>query len=521
MSLDIQQLTEASKQKNGLRWSLHQKRWFGKWHLYLGIIAGAILCVVGLTGSVLVFEDEIDIALNKKLFESLQGQKRYTIAEIVPVVQLKYPDKKFDYVYQWSEDNPNATYRFYNFATEEDFFINPYTGELSGSRLAHSGFTGIVTDIHRTLLVPVAGRYMVGLATLCMLVLTISGLRLWVPQQYRKWKQWKAVLTVNFKAGFKRQNYDWHNVLGFYSAPVVILISLSGFAITFSNVFIAFLFMLTGNSPQSVAGIFDQRSAYTQGAKSLSTIEVAQIGAASFPGGTLLGIAMPADKNAVYRLDIKSKGASKTGNRVMMMVDQYTGRVAINSEKDFPNIGNSYLTWLTPIHFGSFGGMPTRILACIGGLIPLALYITGFIIWWPRYKKQSDKAVIAPRLGTKDREPENIRNLPTAIYFNYYFRKGMKYGGMLLLSSFIAGALYGLISGIVLQPGLFGVVYTGISIFVNFLVALLVILFNLLFLVPSRRSVKSTYKYFSLSLALVIVFLPVTVAIAVWCKDVF
>jgi len=42
---------------------------------------------VGLTGSILVFQDEIDVALNKNLFESLKGQKRYSIDEVIPVVQ--------------------------------------------------------------------------------------------------------------------------------------------------------------------------------------------------------------------------------------------------------------------------------------------------------------------------------------------------------------------------------------------------------------------------------------------------
>ena len=116
---------------------------------------------MGLTGSILVFQDEIDVALNKNLFESLKGQKRYSIDEVIPVVQQKYPDRKFDYVFQTDEENPNATYRFYNFTTEEEFFVNPYTAELCGKRLINSSFISIVMNIHRTLLIPAAGRYIV------------------------------------------------------------------------------------------------------------------------------------------------------------------------------------------------------------------------------------------------------------------------------------------------------------------------------------------------------------------------
>jgi len=511
-----------SKSRKGLRWALHQKRWFGKWHLYLGIIAGAILCIVGLTGSILVFQDEIDVALNKNLFESLKGQKRYSIDEVIPVVQQKYPGRKFDYVFQTDEENPNATYRFYNFTTEEEFFVNPYTAELCGKRLINSSFIRIVMNIHRTMLIPAAGRYIVGLATLGMLILTISGLRLWVPQQYKKWKQWRSVLTVNFKAGFKRQNYDWHNVLGFYSAPVIILLSITGFAITFSTVFIAFLFMLTGQSPQSVAGIFGQKSVYTEGAKSLSATAVAKIASAELPEAQLLGIAVPADSSMVYRLDLKSDGPARSGNRIMLMVDQYTGKIVLNSETDFPDIGNSYLSWLTPIHYGTFGGMPTRILALLGGLMPLLLYITGFIIWWPRYKKQTAKATyVAPKPNRAEQQLNAIREGKLSRYFGFYFKKGIRYALLLLVAAFVAGALYGLISGIIIQPALFAVLYTGICIIVNFIIALLVFIVNLLFFAPFKRSKRNTFKYFSLSLAFVLVFLPVIIAVAKLSRNVF
>lgn len=512
----------SEKIKKGLRWAKHQKRWFGKWHLYLGIIAGAILCVVGLTGSILVFQDEIDIALNKELFESLKGNKRYSIGEIVGVVQQKYPGKKFDYVFVTDEKNPNGTYRFYNFKTEEEFFVNPYTGELSGKRLINSSFIRIVMNIHRTLLIPAAGRYIVGLASLCMLILTISGLRLWVPQQFRKWKQWRPVLTVNFKASFKRQNYDWHNVLGFYSAPVVIMLALTGFAITFSTVFIAFLFMLTGKSPQSVANIFGQKSVYTQGAKALSATDAATIARNIMPEAELLGMAIPTTNDMVYRLDLKSASVSKNGNRIMLMVDQYTGKIVLNSETDFPNIGNSYLSWLTPIHYGTFGGMPTRIMALIAGLIPLLLFITGFIIWWPRFKKQSNPAKsIAPRPTLNEVQLQAIKLLPFAKYFTYYFKKGFKYALMLLAAAFLSGALYGVISGIVLQPGFFAVLYAGISITVNFVIALLVTIIVLIFLAPFKKGGRSVYKYFSISLAFLLVFLPVIIAIGLFSKTLF
>lgn len=111
-----------------------------------------------------------------------------------------------------TDQTANSTYRLYDPKQEKEIFINPYTAKICGKRMVGSSFIGLVTNIHRTLLIPAIGRYIVGLSALCLLILTTSGLRLWIP---KKWKQLKEVLTVNFKASFKRQNYDWHNVLGF------------------------------------------------------------------------------------------------------------------------------------------------------------------------------------------------------------------------------------------------------------------------------------------------------------------
>ncbi|MGN6490745.1 MAG: PepSY-associated TM helix domain-containing protein [Agriterribacter sp.] len=486
-----------------LQWALHQQRWFGKWHVYLGIIAGAIVAFVGVTGSILVFQDEIDRALNPELFNVMAQQRKMPFEEIIPVIREKYPDLKMDYIMNVYDDDPNYAYRVFNLATEEETFINPYTGEISGKRIHESSFIHIVTELHRTLLIPVAGRYIVGLATLCLLILTISGLRLWIPQ---KWKQLKSVLTVNFKAGFKRQNYDWHNVLGFYSAPVVSLLSLTGFCITFSPLVIALLFILNGQSPQGVAELLGAKSAYTTGAKPLSLKQVVAVGKTAMPESKIAGLAFPADSTGSYRLDMITKGLPKDGKREMIIIDQYNGKILLNSRSDFPQAGHAYLSWLTPIHYGSFGGRPSQIIALIGGLMPLLLFITGFIIWWPRYKKQKRKRSKSNDLVDKNQPNNDLKTIPALPYFFQTVAKGLRYAGWVLLVSAVSGSLYGVFSGIVIRPAVFAIAFTTILVVLNFIVALLTFLLNGLFMAPFKKGSRAIVKYFALSLSFIIVF---------------
>lgn len=410
------------------------------------------------------------------------------------------------------ENNPFSTYRFYGSDDDHEYFINPYTAELSGKRIASSAFIRVVTTIHRTLLIPQAGRYIVGLAALCLLILTISGIRLWLP---KKLKNLRKSLSVDFRTSFKRQNYDWHNVLGVFSAPVVISLALTGLVITFNTLFIALLFLFNGRSPQSTASIFGSKSTFIPYQKPLSPKQLSEKIYKLFPDSKIKGISIPKEKNGSYRFDVYKKGTPKTGERMLFIVDQYSGKILVNSETDFPNTGKSYLSWVTPIHYGTFGGWPTRILALLGSLIPPALFITGIIIWWPRYKKQRKNKNLG-KTAVKVSKEKSIQN----VNFSFYFKNGIRYALVILGSSLLCGALYGLISGIVKAPSFFMAYYISMIVVVNFIISLICYIFRLVGLI-FRKQGKPLMIYFAYSLAFVVVFIPLIIILNVFDLKVF
>jgi uncharacterized iron-regulated membrane protein len=65
-------------------------------------------------------------------------------------------------------------------------------------------------------------------------------------------------------------------------------------------------------------------------------------------------------------------------------------------------LGDEALRWLTRLHFGRFGGWPIKALWTVLGLIPLALFITGSVMWWNR--------VLRPRLQ-KTKEEELVESV--------------------------------------------------------------------------------------------------------------
>jgi uncharacterized iron-regulated membrane protein len=484
------------KQRN-IKWAAHQRRWFGKWHLYIGILAGTILAITGITGSILVFRDEIDAKLNPALFSVEAGQKKIPVGDIIPVVQQKYPGLAFNFI-DCEDTSANATYQLYDFKNEEQIFINPYTGEKVGKRMYESSFISIVTQLHTSLFIPVVGRYIIGLAALCMLILIISGIRLWLPKTV---KQLKAALTINFKAGIKRQNYDWHKILGLYTSPATGLIALTGTCITFSIIIIPLLFILTGKSPKGVAQLLNAKSSYTAGIKPMPISKAISIASTIFPQGYVTNISLPSGAEGNIRLDIKCKGLPKSGKRELLILDQYSGKVLTNSHTDFPDIGHGYLTWLAPIHYGSFGGRPTQFVALLAGFVPAALLITGLYIWWPRFKRGSKKAHQPPAPVV------TVNSIPAWRCFIQQLGKGLYYAMWFLVLATACGGLYGLPASAVLPSAIFSVSFITVLIVLNGAVALLSFLFNVLILFPFGKSSRRIIRYFALSSAFCIVFL--------------
>ena len=56
---------------------------------------------------------------------------------------------------------------------------------------------------------------------------------------------------------------------------------------------------------------------------------------------------------------------------------------------DFDRPGERLLLTLIAGHFGRFGGIEVRIAWILLGLVPVALFVTGFLLWWKRPRRSS------------------------------------------------------------------------------------------------------------------------------------
>ncbi|MGV0026882.1 PepSY-associated TM helix domain-containing protein [Phormidesmis priestleyi] len=101
---------------------------------------------------------------------------------------------------------------------------------------------------------------------------------------------------------------------------------------------------------------------------------------------------MPTKPDGVFVIYKKLPGDTEDFNGSVKL-DQYSGKVLAVTDSRVAGLGDRILNSFTPIHYGTFGGLPTRIFYVFVGLAPTILMITGLVMWWLRRKLKKPGAI--------------------------------------------------------------------------------------------------------------------------------
>src|SRR3954470_18716072 len=192
-------------------------------HQWLGLASAAFLIVIGVSGSALVFENEIDRALNPALSYVTPGRTRQSFEFLLARVRATYPGDPV--VGVRVGETPDQAYEF-SLRSRVAAMVDPYTGAVLGFRNRETSFARRLHLVHTRLAAGDFGELLVGWFDVAMLALALTGLVLWWPRR---------IVAVHRDASWKRTTFDLHNVVGFYSSIVLIAITASGVLIAFER----------------------------------------------------------------------------------------------------------------------------------------------------------------------------------------------------------------------------------------------------------------------------------------------
>jgi len=360
-------------------------------HRYLGLLVGLILIVVGLTGSLLVFQHEIDQWMIQQQFgEVIPQEERVPMEVAVNNVKTAYEERPELKISGVNTSPKNSSYIFQLQAPNKkrtQVFVDPYTGKILGSRQRESGIIDLTFKLHYQLLAGETGRIIVGISALFMVILSITGVALW-----SGWRKLISGFKIKWNAHPKRVNYDIHKVAGIVTAVFLGVIAFTGFCWNFYDFAKPAIYAVTFSPkpPEPVSVPIAVQVPIEIG-------EILQRAETALPGAETTYISFPTEPEEAFTFYKKQPQETTDFGNSAVYLDQYSGEILYVQDGLKPSLGDRIFNSFSPLHYGTFGGLPTRIFYLFVGLAPLILSVTGFVMWWYRKRKnmQQSEAIVA------------------------------------------------------------------------------------------------------------------------------
>lgn len=359
-------------------------------HLHLGLWAGVLFVLLGITGSLLTFYPEIDLLLNPGTKPRAVPVNGISIQKVYEVLRREYPERTGS----WRIEVPMAAEsaiaaRYYKPAeTAHKKFapimvtIDPVTYQITSSRFWGSYAVTWIYDLHYTLLLDESGHDAVGMIGILMLMSLILGYWLWMP----RWGTIASHLKPNIRSQRVKRIYDLHMILGVYGGVLVAILSLTGVILAFPNASKAMTASVLKFEPP-MPTFFDLMK--TQQAEvNLDTLMANALKV--FPQAEVRWIETSgADGRAVTLRIYNGSEPSRRFPQTYLKLHPATSQVLHQRDYHQLSSGDKLWAWVHPLHNGEALGLLGRLMTTMLGLLPVALMATGFIRYLHKRKARS------------------------------------------------------------------------------------------------------------------------------------
>lgn len=398
------------------------KKIFRKIHLWLSVPFGLIITLVCFSGAMLVFENEANEWFRRDLYyvETLK-ESPLPMDKLLEKVATTLPDSVAVTGVSISSDPGRAYQVSLSKPRRASLYVDQYTGEVKG-KSERSGFFMFMFRMHRWLLDSMNpgnegifwGKMIVGVSTLLLVFVLISGIVIWWP---RTRKALKNSLKITATKGWRRFWYDLHVAGGMYALIFLLAMALTGLTWSFPWYRTAFYKVFGVEVQQRAAQGHEQKSdAQKRDTKLAAHREKKREGNEVRKGersgrpennhSDMYSVTSP----FVYWQEIYDKLGRQNPEYKQISISSGTASVSFNrfgnqraSDRYSFNTDNGEFTetslyqhqdksgkirgWIYSVHVGNWGGMFTRILTFIAALLGAALPLTGYYLWIKRFIK--------------------------------------------------------------------------------------------------------------------------------------
>lgn len=353
-----------------------------KLHLYLSLIAGVFVIILGITGSIMAFEPELDHVFHPALTYVKPQPKALSLAEISTAVTKAFPGARIrTYLLSTSPDIS------YQVVTNQGLtYVNQYTGEILGTQKEPDFINSALNFIHQAHLRLAirnqsdTGKAVIKWVGMVTLFLLLSGLYLWWPAKR---------ITIKKGTSSQRFWFDLHNTIGIFSLVFLLALVITGAILGFEDKTTPWFYQITGTQPLIVYNrALKFEVAPTPNAKPITPDQAVEIARTALPGAAPFAVNVPGPKDT-YAIRARYPEDRTSGGRSQVIIDPYTGKVlAAEGSRSAPT-GSRLVTTNRAIHTGDIFGIPSKIMMSLASLMLVAQLMSGVLMWWKRERKKA------------------------------------------------------------------------------------------------------------------------------------
>ncbi|MGE0828659.1 MAG: PepSY-associated TM helix domain-containing protein [Hyphomonadaceae bacterium] len=357
-------------------------------HLWIGVGLSIPIIILGITGAVLVWHEDMERWLHPERHAVSEGAmltpSAYFAAadeafgDAFAVTQIRMPEEAGEPVVAnaRAKGRPPEGQR----PETRTAWLDPPTGNVLAIANPRAEMFGIMHVLHGSLMIPDIGRKVVGWIGWAMTISCITGIWLWWPRN-------NAILKALRWRRSPSTNFNLHHMIGFWIAIPLAVLSLTGVYISFPQTARAWTAAFVQMSPQREGqGGGGPRG----GAAPMLRIQtdadaVAQAALALTPGGELALIARPTQARGegpppAWRVGVRVEGEEQPIN---ISVADATGAAKL-PEPRAEAAGDGVPMLMRRIHDGVGMGIVWQTIIFVGGIGPVILAVTGFVMWMRR-----------------------------------------------------------------------------------------------------------------------------------------
>lgn len=353
---------------------------FLKIHLWLGLAAAIFLVILGLTGSIMAFEGDIDHWLHPSLWYVEVRPQALPQQELIDRVQRQFAPARVGAVQIFRQRNLAEVMQM---SDRSAVLVNPYDGTALGRTTGPSSVQKTLGYIHQFhLRLAPDPRAWPSFSKVGKLIISFAGLILCLQAPIGIYLWWRAKrATIQWKASWFRTCFDAHQALGLYGVLFLFIAAFTGVLIGFDFGEEA-IYAITHSSRPAFPR--PPQSTVVAGGARIGVDQALEIARQSMPDATVAGFQVPLNAKASFNVLMRIPEETSEAVHSIVTIDQYSGKVLRVQNFKADSLGYRVIRFNRSIHTGDVFGLPTHIIVSLSSLLLVAMVITGVVIWWKK-----------------------------------------------------------------------------------------------------------------------------------------